>query len=113
VQDAAGQGDTHLAKLRAIKPASAWRQDELESLELLAAAGANVEVVQAGKLRDGIHSLLRSLDWAAISASAPAERESIAEMARLLVAVGGEVCSVCVCVCVCVSRFHLPHSVPH
>jgi hypothetical protein len=91
VQDTAAQGDTHLAKLRAIKPASAWRQDELESLQVLVAAGAAVDPTQATKLRDGIHSLMRSLDWTHIEGSAPAERDSIADMARVLAAVGGEV----------------------
>ena len=69
----------------------AWAQDELAALEMLIAAGATVEEAQAAQLREGIHTLMRRIDWAHIEGSAAGERESVAEMARVLAAVGAAV----------------------
>jgi hypothetical protein len=86
---AAGEGDTSLAKLRATKPAAAWKQDELASLEtLVGSGGVAVEETQATQLREAIHALMRRMDWAHIATAPAGERESVAEMARVLAACG-------------------------
>ena len=83
--------DPALARLRATKPAAAWRQDEVHSLEVLLAAGATLPQPDAEKLRQGVERLLRGVNWGFVSQAPAAESSAVAEMARVLVAAGSAV----------------------